>query len=163
MSRFLAIFFLIAQFQNKYACIEKQKWRHTHHTNKARPRNLLFFINLRQGREIDHQGVTVRHAQMLLKAIVFSKTTRHFHAAMHDMYAKAFKAFDATTPGLLGNCITVISMTTRHFHAAMHDMYAKAFKAFDATTPGLLGNYRKFPIKSAFPIRAHPLFSDSRS
>ncbi len=61
------------------------------------------FYFLLQGREIDHHNVTVRHAQMLLKAIVFSKTTRYFHTSMHDMYAKAFRAFDATTPGLLGN------------------------------------------------------------
>ncbi len=39
---------------------------------------------------------------MLLKAIVFSKSTKFFHEAMHEMYSQAFKAFDSVTPGLLG-------------------------------------------------------------
>ena len=48
------------------------------------------------------RDATRKHAQMLLKAIVFSKTTKFFHEAMHEMYSHAFRAFDSITPGLLG-------------------------------------------------------------
>ena len=55
-----------------------------------------------EGGHETHTEHAREHAQMLLKAIVFSHTTRYFQEAFHEFYYRAFKAFDSTDIDDLG-------------------------------------------------------------
>ena len=46
---------------------------------------------------------TKAEAQLLLKAVVFSSTTKSFQDAMLEFYSQAFKAFDSSTSDSQGN------------------------------------------------------------
>lgn len=56
-----------------------------------------------------HVNLARARAQLMLKAIIFSHTTKHFQDAFHNFYFRAFKSFDTTDLDDLGKFIFFIT------------------------------------------------------